>query len=232
VYQVDRSKIGIVIPAYNEEKTVGSVVRSVLKVGIPIVVDDGSCDRTSSEALRYGAVVVKHSKNCGYDPALNSGFKRAFEMGCDYIITMDADGQHNSELIDTFINLLCDGSDLVLGIRDKKQRIAEHMFAFLTKHYFEINDPLCGMKGYKTSVYSQLGHFDSFNSIGTELAIYGAINNFKITQVHIPTNERIDRPRFGNLIRSNFIIFRSMFITFINIKKSNNNGLNDANRAK
>jgi len=219
---VDRFKVAIVIPAFNEENTVASVVRPLLALGTPIVVDDGSVDSTVYEASKAGAVVVKHDVNRGYDAALNSGFIRAAELGCEYVVTMDADGQHDCNVIEQIISLLDNGSDVVLGIRDKMQRFGEHCFASMTKYYLGIQDPLCGMKGYKLKVYVQLGHFDSFNSIGTELAVYSAINKFKIDQIPIATKNRADNPRFGSLLSANLRIFRAMLVTFLNIKNLRN----------
>ena len=219
---MDRFKVAIVIPAFNEENTVASVVRPLLSLGTPIVVDDGSVDSTVYEASKAGAVVIKHDVNRGYDAALNSGFIRAAELGCEYVITMDADGQHDFNVIEQIISLLDNGSDVVLGIRDKMQRLGERCFACMTKCYLGIQDPLCGMKGYKLTVYIQLGHFDSFNSIGTELAVYSAINKFKIDQIQIVTENRVDNPRFGSLLSANLSIFRAMLITFLNIKTLSN----------
>ena len=78
---MDRSRIGIVIPALNESLTIENIVKTVVKYGLPIVVDDGSVDDTSKLAVSAGAVVVSHLQNCGYDCALNSGFKKADELG-------------------------------------------------------------------------------------------------------------------------------------------------------
>ncbi len=92
---MDRSRVAIVIPALNESLTIKGVVELASKYGIPIVVDDGSIDDTSNLALIAGGVVVSHEYTRGYDAALNSGFKKASEIGCDLIITLDADGQND-----------------------------------------------------------------------------------------------------------------------------------------
>ena len=82
---MDRSRIGIVIPALNESLTIENIVKTVVKYGLPIVVDDGSVDDTSKLAVSAGAVVVSHLQNCGYDCALNSGFKKADELGIEIL---------------------------------------------------------------------------------------------------------------------------------------------------
>jgi len=63
------------------------------------VVDDGSSDGTAKIAQGEGATVVSYSVNRGYDAALESGFCKAAEIGCELVVTIDADGQHNPDLI-------------------------------------------------------------------------------------------------------------------------------------
>lgn len=206
-------KIGIVIPAFNEEKTIKKVILSAIKYGIPIVVDDGSSDDTCEVARKNGATVVKHKTNQGYDNALNSGFSKARDLDCSYIITLDADGQHDPNILESYINAIDSGADIVLGIRDRTQRISEKIFAIIAKAKFGIEDPLCGMKAYRIEVYNELGHFDSYNSIGTELAIFAARTKKNIVQIHFTTRDRVDRPRFGKIVSANFRILRAMWIS-------------------
>jgi glycosyltransferase involved in cell wall biosynthesis len=208
-------RIGIVIPAFNEAKTIGDVVIHASRLGTAIVVDDGSSDTTSTVAEAFGAIVVRHALNRGYDGALNSGFARAADLGCDYIISMDADGQHDPATLPTFIKALEDGAEVVIGIRDQLQRFAEHFFAFVASVLWKINDPLCGMKGYTVDIYRELGHFDSYDSIGTELAIFAARRQKYIYQVPIRTRPRLDKPRFGNRFRSNVRILRALVYAFV-----------------
>jgi glycosyltransferase involved in cell wall biosynthesis len=218
---MDRSQVGIVIPAFNESATIESVVRAVGIYGLPIVVDDGSADDTLRLAVAAGAVVVSHPENYGYDPALNSGFKKAVEMGMKIIITVDADGQHVPSLILGFINMIDEGADVVIGVRDERQRFSEHLFAWYTKFCFGIKDPLCGMKAYRKEVYESLGHFDSYKSIGTELMLFAAKNRFRISQVLIATQRRNGQPRFGKSISGNYMIIRAMLFSLWRVKKSN-----------
>ena len=208
---MERPRLGIVIPAYNEAKTISDVVESAAKYGIPIIVDDGSQDETADLAIASGGVVVKHEINKGYDGALNSGFAKANELGCEYVITMDADGQHNSALLEDYLKLLDEGADVVIGTRDRRQRIAEHIFAWIASIKWGILDPLCGMKAYRIGVYRALGHFDSYESIGTELAVFAAKNGMKISQMPIKTRDRIDTPRFGNRFSANKRIFHALW---------------------
>jgi glycosyltransferase involved in cell wall biosynthesis len=207
---MDRSKIGLVIPAFNEAATIFGVVAAASKYGQPIVVNDCSTDDTAKLAKQAGAVVVTHQTNLGYDGALNSGFIKAAELNCQFIITLDADGQHNPKLIQKFINELNQGVDVALGVRSDKPRVSEHLFALMTRARFGINDPLCGMKGYTIETYNKLGHFDSYRSIGTELMLFAARQKLNIVQIPFKVGERQDAPRFGNLIRANLKILRAM----------------------
>lgn len=203
-------KVAILIPAYNEGATIARVVESASKHGSVIVVDDGSTDNTKSEAARKGAILVSHSLNKGYDEALNSGFKRANDLSFNAVITFDADGQHSHELIPVYADLLMKDVKLVLGVRPKKQRVSESMFAIYTKWKFGWNDPLCGMKGYNMSLYNDQGYFDSIESIGTELAFYGVHNKLKFSEVKIPEIKRKDAPRFHSIYTSNLKIIKSL----------------------
>jgi glycosyltransferase involved in cell wall biosynthesis len=212
---MERSQIGIVIPALNEENTISDVIRKCRNYGMPIVVDDGSTDHTSDVSRREKAEVVRHNVNQGYDSALNSGFKKAVSIGCQYVVTIDADGQHDPKILNSIISLLEQGSDIVIGIRNKRQRFSEHLFSFITKILYGISDPLCGLKGYRISVYHALGHFDSYNSIGTELALFSVRNGFRLQQIPIIVSDRIDQPRFGSKLDANYKILRAIFLSFM-----------------
>lgn len=207
---MERLRVAIVIPALNEAETIGEVVRGAIAFGQPLVVDDGSQDLTGERAKSSGALVVALPRNLGYDGALNAGFAEAARQRFEYVITMDADGQHSSENIKTIVDALQSGADVVLGVRQTRPRLAEHLFAFGTNLRWQIRDPLCGMKGYRMSVYNQLGHFDSYNSIGTELALYAARVKLSIAQVPVKTRDRRGAPRFGNILSANIRIFRAM----------------------
>lgn len=212
---MERYDVAIVIPAFNEAATIGRVVESVSVYGQPIVVDDGSVDETASVARTAGAVVVSHKTNCGYDGALNSGFAEADRRGCSYVVTFDADGQHNAALIGRFIVHLKQGNDLVLGIRPRHARLAERLFALYTRMRFGIRDPLCGMKGYRTSLYRELGRFDSYQSIGTELTLYGLRRKRPFIQLPVPISERNGTPRFAHLWNANYKILRAMVLSWM-----------------
>jgi glycosyltransferase involved in cell wall biosynthesis len=208
---MERCRVGVVIPALNEVETICSVVTEVSQYGIAIVVDDGSTDNTGKVAESAGALVIQTKVNGGYDAALNLGFAHAEKLGCEYIITLDADGQHDPALVRSFIAELDAGADLVIGIRDRRQRFAEHIFAWVAALAWGMRDPLCGAKAYRMDTYQELGHFDSYNSIGTELAIYSAKRGKRIQQMYVQTRERNDASRFGWSISANQKILRALW---------------------
>lgn len=217
---MDRSRVGIVIPALNESATILGVVEAVVIYGVPIVVDDGSTDDTAELARQAGADVVSHERNRGYDAALNSGFIKAAALGSDVIITLDADGQHDPALLQKFIDQIDAGADVVIGIRSRRQRLAEHLFAWYANLRFGIKDPLCGMKAYRTWVYEALGHFDSYGSIGTELMIFAAKRGCRISQISLDVRERKDQSRFGRVLAGNYRIIRAMLLSVWRVKRT------------
>lgn len=211
---MDRSKVAIIIPAFNEAQSIAAVISKALPYGTVIVTDDASTDGTSSIALASGAQVVKHHDNQGYDAALNSGFAKADELRCDYAITFDADGQHDASLLPKFIDLLNNGVDLVIGIRPQTARLGEYVFCLYTRWKFGVRDPLCGMKGYRMSLYQARGWFDSYQSIGTELMLFGLRQQYSFEQVEVPIADRQEStPRFGRLLRANWKILRAIIIS-------------------
>jgi glycosyltransferase involved in cell wall biosynthesis len=210
-----RPSVGIVIPAFNEALTIASVINSVSKFGVPIVVDDASSDNTGGIAISCLAKVVTHKTNLGYDEALNSGFLCAKKLGLEFIITLDADGQHDPLLIEKIVNHLKDGADLVIGVRNHTQRFSEYFFGVVTNFLWSIKDPLSGLKGYRVSLYKEKGSFDTYGSIGTELCVFAAKNKKIIFQFPIVVKPRLDRPRFGNPMTANYKILRALFFGLI-----------------
>lgn len=216
---MERPELTIVIPAFNEEATIGRVVEQVSRYGLAIVIDDASTDATAKRAASAGALVLSQAANQGYDGALNRGFSKAAEIGAEYIITFDADGQHDAALLGRFLEALRGGAAVVLGIRPATARLAEAIFAKYAKLRFGIDDPLCGMKGYRTSAYRDIGHFDSYKSIGTELALRLIAEGQPFVQLSIPARKRIDAPRFGTHLRANIRIARAMLFS-VRIRKT------------
>jgi len=108
-----------VIPCYNEEATIGSVVLKVKNyVDKVLVIDDGSIDDTAKIAIAAGAHVILHKKNRGKSFAIKTGFRHALNKGFDYVVTIDGDGQHNADEIPVILgDLMNNGHDITLGYR-------------------------------------------------------------------------------------------------------------------
>lgn len=111
-------KVWIVVPAYNEEKSIGSVIDSLKEEGYRnmLVVDDGSTDRTAEVARDRGAQVLTHPGNLGLGAALRTGFREVLRRGADAAVTFDADGQHEPKSVRPLLEGLRD-ADLVIGVR-------------------------------------------------------------------------------------------------------------------
>jgi len=108
-----------IIPCYNEEITIGSIVLKTKQfVDDVLIIDDGSNDETVTIAKQAGATVISHKKNRGKSAAIRTGFNYALTNNFDYVITIDGDGQHNPKEIPNILqNLLNNGNDISLGIR-------------------------------------------------------------------------------------------------------------------
>lgn len=115
--QVASHNIAVILPAYNEEVSIGSVVLLARRYADRvIVVDDGSSDRTAEIAAIAGAEVIVHSPNLGKGMAFKTGFAAA--EGADIIVTMDSDGQHNPADIPKLVAPILEGvADMVNGSR-------------------------------------------------------------------------------------------------------------------
>jgi glycosyltransferase involved in cell wall biosynthesis len=209
---VERSRLAIIVPALNEAGTISAVIDGISKFGCVLVVDDGSTDETSAAASAAGALVVRHDANQGYDRALNSGFARAAALGCEFAITIDADGQHDPTRIEEYLRYLDEGCDVVLGVRDRMQRLGEIVFALVSRPIWGIADPLCGMKGYRVQQYLRAGAFDTFGSIGTELAVRVVASGGRYREIPLITRIRQDAPRFGRRFSGNARILRALLI--------------------
>ena len=107
------------VPAFNEEHYVASVlVRLMKQVDRVIVCDDGSVDLTGDIVEAMGAVVIRHKRNMGYGAALRSLFKAALDHGADVAVTIDSDGQHDPTQLTRLVEMLRENDlDIVIGSR-------------------------------------------------------------------------------------------------------------------
>ena len=151
-----------VVPAYNEAATVAKVVRALHERRPDfdvLVIDDGSTDATAEIAERAGAFVVRHPFNLGIGGAVQSGFTFALENDYDYMVQVDADGQHDPGEIQHLIDAMAADPtlDMVIGsrfIRDGEypapisRRTGIHIFAFILSRIVgqRVSDPTSGFR--------------------------------------------------------------------------------------
>ncbi len=175
-------KLSILIPALNEEATIGQVIDNLPRTlaGVDtidvIVVDDGSTDQTARIAREKGAIVIKHKKNGGVGRAFHSGMERSIKMAIDVMVTIDADGQFDPQEISKLIKPILDGeADMVTGSRfinkdyipknmPKLKKWGNHVMAKLisgfTKQKF--HDVACGFRAYDKEAMLNLNLFGKF----------------------------------------------------------------------
>ncbi len=142
----------IIIPAYNEEKNIGAVLKGIQKIlpGFPIlVINDGSSDNTEEVVLEHNADVISLPYNSGYGIALQTGFLYAVKNNFSIVVQMDSDGQHDPENIKDLIEeVQKDDCDVVIGSRflsknSYKSSLARHAGMLL---FGSIASLLCGQK--------------------------------------------------------------------------------------
>src|SRR5438094_10035734 len=113
----DRSRIAAVIPAYQEEKHVGEVARRArAQLEHVLVVDDGSTDSTAERARSSGVDVVVHPQNRGKGESIKTGVHYCLLGGSEYVVLLDADGQHLPEEISRFVEAAASANEAKIFI--------------------------------------------------------------------------------------------------------------------
>lgn len=115
----DVKRVLVIVPALNEERTVGGIVTATRSLGYDVcVVDDGSTDATAGHARNAGATVLSVPLNLGVGGALRCGFRWALANGYDAAVQLDADGQHDPHEIAELLGAMKDeNADMVVGSR-------------------------------------------------------------------------------------------------------------------
>ena len=203
--------IAIIIPAFNEQDTIGTVCKANAKLGQLIVVNDGSDDMTGQFATEVGAEVVCHATNLGYDQAIHTGLKWAVNAGYEYAVTTDADGQLPSEAVRKAVCALKKGADLVVGKRQTYQRWSEYIFSLVSRQMWGIDDPLCGLKGYKLAHINEMQRLPDYDSVGTFFMLYICRSRApNIHQFDVIVKPRHSASRFGTSLSAEIKILRAM----------------------
>lgn len=160
------------IPAYNEEKMVGQVVKSIPRKieGISsiniVLVDDGSTDETGEIARREGAVVLRHAINRGLGGAIKTIIAYAQKLKPDILITFDADGQHSGgDIVKLIKPILSDKADVVIGSRWLKKghapvtrMVANKIANIVTYLFFDIltTDSQSGLRAFNQKALNSI----------------------------------------------------------------------------
>ncbi len=196
IYSYRMSKICAIIPAYNEEKKIGPILREIKALNIDIIViDDGSTDNTAGIAEGENAYLIRHTSNEGKGKALRDGFRFALEKGYSLIITLDADGQHDTKEIPSFINKIRNGkADIVVGNRLHSPVDMPSARLFINKYFSKITskvckqamlDALCGYRIMKKEVLTFIKFSANRFDIDPEILIKTAKAGFKIDFINI-----------------------------------------------
>lgn len=195
-------KIGVIIPAYNEELNLGKTLERIpnnvsdnLNV---IVVDDGSADRTSEIASKYNIILLRHHRNRGNGAATKTGLKYCKDRNFKIVVILDADGQHDPKYISDFIKPIFENYvDFTIGNRfryhydmELKRKICSKImtafyFLFLWK---KIYDPTNGYRALSLRLLKEL-EFESNYSLTQEM-LYKVVPYYKYKQIPIPVNPR------------------------------------------
>jgi len=192
-------KIAAVIPAYCEEKHVGEVVlRTRAQLDHVLVVDDGSTDQTALHAREAGAEVIVHPKNRGKGETIKTGLRYWFDRGFDFVIILDADGQHRPEEIDRFVaatapptqskflvgNRMNDVSRMPLVRRIVNRYMSAKISRVCGQH---IPDTQCGFRMlHRELIPDMLGGAERFD-YETEMLIFASRKGYRVDSVPIST---------------------------------------------
>ncbi len=202
------------MPAYNEEKTIGKLLKVISKKWKVFVIDDKSKDQTFDIVKKFDINLIQNESNIGYSRTIQKGIKKVKESGYRYAITFDCDGEHQTKDIPEVARLLKKGNFLVVGSRNKKNRFVEIIVAFFTSLFLDIDDPFCGLKGY------DLNHIDKncdylekpMEDVNTFIMMNFVKRKLRFCNFKIITGERSfnENSRFGISILGEIKLLKSL----------------------
>ena len=182
--------VSVIIPAFNEEKTVGSVVKTVAKIEYIdeiIVVDDGSYDKTALAAENAGATVIQHTKNRGKGAAIKTGFKNS---NGDIIVFLDADIENlTPQQVDAIIQPIISGEADITKTKFKRiaGRVTELTAKPLLNFFFpelKFDQPLSGQFAAKRSFLSRIKLEDDYG-VDVGIVLDADVMGLRIKEVDI-----------------------------------------------
>lgn len=189
-----KSDIYIIIPAHNETKRIGDVLRNVVKTKHPVVaVDDGSKDNTFNVVKRYKVIALKHKVNLGKGAAMITGAEAAFSLGAKAIVFMDADGQHDVNDLDNFIRKLNESYSVIYGTRKwgagtpKERLLGNKITSLLVKYLYgvRVTDILCGYRAITKRAYTKIKWDSTSYGVEAEMLIRASKANLKYCEVPV-----------------------------------------------
>ena len=211
-----KSKVLIIIPCYNEEKTIRDIILQLKKFKI-IIINDNSTDNSEKILKKMKINFISHKRNLGYDQAIFTGVKEAVKKNYDIICTFDADGQHNNLDLERMLKFFFkENLDLLIGKRKKILRFSEKLFNFYTKRKYGVSDIFCGLKIYRLKeCIKYLNDFEK-NNLGINVALKLLKKSIKYDEISLNDNSRFDEPRIGSNLKVNLInikrLFREIFL--------------------
>ncbi|HEY4254409.1 MAG TPA: glycosyltransferase family 2 protein [Roseomonas sp.] len=194
--------IAIVIPAYQEAATIAGIVTAVRAAmpGVPLlVVDDGSTDGTGAAAAAAGAQVLRPGANAGKGAALRAGMRAALADGAAWVLTMDADGQHQAEDLPRLAAAArAQPRAIIIGSRRADQanapaarrranRVADFWVSWAAGHF--IADSQSGFRAYPAGTLADLARYDGAAlrfSFESAILIDAAHRGFGAAAIDIP----------------------------------------------
>ncbi len=191
----DRPKIMAAIPAYNEEKYIGTIVLKTRQYADEVIVlDDGSTDNTSEVARLAGATVVRHEDNKGKGVAVQNILAEAKRIAPDILVLLDADSQHNPDEIPSLLKPIFEGYDLVIGSRELQrsniplyrrigQKVLLHSTHLLSRK--KLSDSESGFRAFSSKAIAELELSQGGFAIEAEMITTAAAKGLKITEVPI-----------------------------------------------
>lgn len=195
-----RSKVLIVIPAYNEAENIESVVKDIqnnTKYDY-LIVNDGSRDNTLDILEKNHFSYINLPMNYGLASAVQTGFKYAYQHGYDIVIQFDGDGQHQAKYLKNLVEEIQDGSDIVIGSRfvtEKKnfsgRMIGSRLLTFIIflATFRKINDPTSGLRAYGSRVIPEFAMEMNYPPEPDSI-VYLMKRNFIVKEVQV---EMLDR---------------------------------------
>ncbi|MEK6702113.1 MAG: glycosyltransferase family 2 protein [Planctomycetota bacterium] len=190
----------IAIPVFNEAKTVRRVLESVLRhAGNVLVVDDGSTDATPAIVSELPVDVIRHCVNRGYGQSLIDAFHFAHNEGYDWVVTMDADEQHEPDKIPNFIAAADRGvADILSGSRYKvpgprvgtvppeRRRVNSEITRELNDRLgLDLTDAFCGFKAHRVGAMQRLSLTETGYAFPMQLWVQAAAAGLRIAEIPV-----------------------------------------------